>query len=409
MNYQEAYGKLKAKGQEHLLSCFETLNETEQANLLSQIEELDLGFLDLIGEAPDALKGDPVYAPLPAFTAEEIDDKRAEYEEAGLKAIREGKTAAVLLAGGQGTRLGFDHPKGMYNVGITRALYIFECLMNNLMRVTKRAGVSVPFYVMTSEINHDETVAFFEAHDYFGYDRSYVRFFKQDMAPCAGYDGKVLMENPGRIATSPNGNGGWFHSLKKAGLVEDLKARGCEYIDVFAVDNVLQRILDPAFVGVTLLKKADVGAMVVSKADPRERVGVICTKNDHPSIVEYYEITDDMANLKDENGRLLYNYGVILNYLLSLDKLEAIAGKRMPVHVVEKKIPNWSKENGFVKPDSPNGYKFELLILDMIELMDSCVPFEVRREEAFAPIKNPTGVDSVESARALLLKNGVNL
>ncbi|MBR4768376.1 MAG: UDPGP type 1 family protein [Lachnospiraceae bacterium] len=409
MNYREAYEKLESAGQTHLLKYYDTLNEEEKNSLLREIESLDLSFLSLIDEPDQPTRPDDRIEPLPAMTAEEIEAEREELEKLGIETIRAGKTAAVLLAGGQGTRLGFDHPKGMYDLGLTKPRYIFQCLFENLLDVTNKAGAYIPFCIMTSEINHDETVAFLKEKSYFGYPEEYVRFFVQDMAPCTDFDGKIYLASRSHIAMSPNGNGGWYHSMKKAGLDRELKARGVEYLSAFAVDNVLQRINDPAFVGAVVRSNTDVGSKAIAKADPYERVGVLCRKNGHPSIVEYYEITDDMANLRDESGRLLYRYGVILNYLFKLDKLENVVSKRMPVHMAKKKIPYLNEGGVFVKPETPNGYKFELLILDMIELMDSSLAYEVRREKEFAPVKNPNGVDSVESARELLKLNGIEL
>lgn len=408
MNFEQALQKLTVLGQTHLLSGFENLTENEKEHLLNQIENLSFEGLSVLNAEPGEEKA-PVYEPLVALTVEEIDENRAEYEKIGLETIRAGKTAAVLLAGGQGTRLGSDHAKGLYDIGVTKPLYIFQCLVNNLKAVTDKAGAFIPLYVMTSEINNRETVAFFKEHDYFGYNPGYIRFFVQDMAVCTDFDGKVLLNGKGSIASSPNGNGGWFHSLKKAGFLDELKKNGVEYLSAFAVDNVLQKINDPAFVGATVKTGVDVGAMVVRKADPLEKVGVICKKNGRPSIVEYYEMTDEMTSLRDEEGRLLYNYGVILNYLYKLSKLEELDNGKMAPHIVKKKIPFMAEDGTLVSPEEPNGYKYELLILDQVEMTDSCLPFEVLREDAFAPIKNPTGVDSVESAREYLRKKGVEL
>ena len=179
--------------------------------------------------------------------------------------------------------------------------------------------------------------------------------------------------------------------------------------NIFAVDNVLQRIADPVFVGATIDSGRVSGAKVVRKADPNEKVGVLCLEDGRPSIVEYYEMTEEIINSREANGELSYNFGVILNYLFRVDKLEEIMNAKMPVHVVEKKIPYIDKEGNYHKPETPNGYKFELLVLDMIHLLDNCLSFEVVRNREFAPIKNKTGVDSVESAQALLKENGVEL
>ena len=409
MDLRAAKEKLEKYGQEHLLRYYDTLSEEEKASLLAEIEATDFSVLEAFGNAPEAENAGQVFEPLGAVTIREIESREAEFREEGLKAIRECRTGAVLLAGGQGTRLGFDHPKGMYNMGLTRDLYIFECHLKQLLKVSEEAGALIPLYVMTSDLNHEETVSFFEAHQYFGYDPSFVRFFRQDMAPCTDLEGKVLMKSRSSLALSPNGNGGWFHSLKNAGLLDDVHEKGIEYLSVFAVDNVLQKIQDPCFVGATLLSGVNDGAMVVSKAEPEERIGVICKRNGRPSVVEYYEITEDMKTLRDENGTLLFNYGVILNYLFKVSKLEEIIDMKMPVHFAKKKIPYMAEDGTMVRPEEPNGYKYELLVVDMVELTGTCLPFEVDRTKAFAPVKNATGVDSVDSARALLRLNGVEL
>ena len=326
-----------------------------------------------------------------------------------LDAVKNGKVGAILLAGGQGTRLGFDKAKGMFNIGKTKELYIFEQLVSNLMKVTNQTGTWVPLYVMTSEINDGMTREFFEEHDYFGYNKDYVKFFVQEMVPAVDFDGNLLMKSEDSLAMSPNGNGGWFKSLINAGLDKDLKDKGVEWLNVFAVDNVLQQIADPVFVGATIESGCVSGSKVVRKCDPYERVGAMCLENGKPSIVEYYELTPEMAEAKNENGSLQYGFGVILNYLFRVDKLMAIAEKSLPLHVVEKKVP-YIDENGTEhKPETPNAYKFETLILDMVYMMDNSLPFEVDREKEFAPVKNATGTDSVETARALLEKNGIEI
>ncbi len=197
--------------------------------------------------------------------------------------------------------------------------------------------------------------------------------------------------------------------MERAGLVDEAKKKGVEWFNVFAVDNVLQHIADPAFVGAAILNGTASAAKVVCKANPHEKVGVLCLEDGLPSVIEYYELSEEMANLRAKNGELLYTYGVILNYLFRLDKLEQIAKQKIPVHVVKKKITHVDENGNVVKPETENGYKFETLILDMIRLMGSCLPYEVVREKEFAPIKNQTGVDSVDTARVLLQKNGVEL
>ena len=384
-------------------------NTTEQnEKLTKRLEEIDFSVLEHI-ERKETVNERGVFAPLDAVEVSEIEARGAEFKELGLKAIREGKVGAVLLAGGQGTRLGLDRPKGTLNIGVAKELYLFEQLLRNLMDVTDEAGVYVPLYIMTSNINNADTTAFFEEHDYFGYPKDYVKFFVQEMVPACDYEGRIYMESQTEVAMSPNGNGGWFSSMVNAGLLSDIKERGIEWINVFAVDNCLQRIADPMFVGATIAYGCESGAKVVRKAAPDERVGVLCTEDGKPSIAEYYEMTEEMATARKENGDLKYGFGVILNYLFSEKKLEQIADARMPIHVVEKKIPYMDVDGTFVKPEQPNGYKFETLVLDMVHMMDDCIPYEVVREREFAPIKNLHGVDSLDSARELMKGRGIEL
>lgn len=408
MNYNEAYKKLEEYGQTHLLKYYDELSEDSKKSLLSQIENLDLSLLKLTRK-DESENARGKFEPLGAITIDDIKENYDKYTATGIKAIQDKKVAVVLLAGGQGTRLGFEHPKGMFNIGVTKTLYIFECLVNNTMEVVKKAEQWVPFYIMTSEKNYDETVSFFKENNFFGYNSEYVHFFVQDMAPSVDMDGNIYLEAKDSISLSPNGNGGWFSSIAKAGLLEKIKNDGIEWINVFAVDNVLQRIADPTFIGAVIESGCESGGKVVSKADPDEKVGVLCLEDGKPSIVEYYEMTEEMRTRREADGTLSYNYGVILNYLFRTEKLEKIMNDYMPIHVVSKKIPYIDENAELVCPEEPNGYKFETLVLDMVHMQDSCLSYEVVRNREFAPVKNPKGVDSVESARKLLAENGIEI
>lgn len=408
MTKQQAEEKLKQYGQEQVLQYYDELEEAEREALLAQIEETDFSVLKNIEHAgKQEQRGS--FAPLAAMQLEEIEKRQEEFRKIGEKALKEGKAAALLLAGGMGTRLGSDAPKGTYDIGLTRPVYIFERQIKNLLEVVEPLEVWPWLFIMTSEKNHNATVSFLEEHDFFGYKADRVAFFRQDMAPACDDNGKLYMEAKGRIATSPNGNAGWYTSLIKAGLDRVIREEGIEWINVFAVDNVLQRILDPVFIGATLEAAVSVGAKVVKKAAPDEKVGVICLEDGRPSIVEYYELSQEMMDARDEKGEPAYNFGVILNYLFHLPELDAIVEKGTPLHVVRKKIPYLDESGQLVKPEKENGFKFEQLVLDMIHQLDSCLPFEVVREREFAPIKNKTGIDSVESARELCRQNGIAL
>ena len=406
MTYNEASALLAEHGQQQLLAYFEELTEKQREYLLGQIAKinftpshaLDLGGARHIGNL----------SPVPALSVRETEARREEFEALGLAAIRQGKAAAVLLAGGQGTRLGSDGPKGAYNVGITRELSIFACQFNNIKEVTDKAGAYFHIFVMTSEVNDAATRQFFKDNGYFGYPEEKIHFFVQDMAPSCDADGKIFLEEKWKVACSPNGNGGWYSSLIKNGEGHILKEEGIEWLNVYSVDNVLQRICDPVFIGATIESGCGCGAKVVKKASPAEKVGVLCMENGAPNIVEYYEMPPELAAKRRPDGELLLPYGVILNYLFRVDLLDKTVHEKLPMHLSFKKIPHI--ENGVkVFPEQPNGYKFEMLVLDMIRLMGSCLAVEVVREKEFAPVKNKTGTDSVESARELLKLNGVTL
>lgn len=403
MNFEEAKKLLQEKGQVHLLSGFSQLSESEKIELLTEISAIDWSILD---EKKIDREGE--IQPVFGLSRKEIDARYREFEEAGAELLRAGKVAAVMLAGGMGTRLGSSAPKGTFDMGLTRPLYIFECQIRNLLEVTKKYSARVPLLIMTSDKNDSETRAFLKEHDYFSYPQEDICFFKQDLAPSTDFCGKILLESRGRLALSPNGNGGWYSSMKRAGLAEVMQKRGVEWYNVFAVDNVLQRMADPVFVGATYLSGEPCGAKTVKKNDPHERVGVLCKRGGLPDIIEYYELSEELANAKNERGELLYADGVILNYLLRASSLEEVVGSEFPVHRVKKRVAYFDGEKT-VSPAHENAYKYETLILDMVRLLGGCIAFEVVREREFAPVKNATGVDSVETARELLERNGVKL
>lgn len=406
MNYTEAKALLGEHGQEHVLKYYDELSEEQRRSLLSQISKIN--FSQVMAPSASAARKIGELSPVPALSCADAERGRAEYEALGLAAIRAGKVAAVLLAGGQGTRLGFDAPKGMFNMGVTRELTIFECQFANIKQVTDRAGICFHIFVMTSEVNNEQTIAFFKQKNYFGYPEDKIHFFVQDMAPTCDTRGKLFLESKWKISAAPNGNGGWYDSLIKNGEGDILTREGIEWLNVYSVDNVLQRICDPVFIGATIKSGCNCSAKVVKKVSPDERVGVLCMEDGKPAIVEYYEMPPALASLRRPDGELKFAYGVTLNYLFKVELLNKTLQKKLPVHLSFKKIPHI--ENGvLVTPEQPNGYKFELLVLDMIKLMESCLAVEVERDREFAPVKNRVGTDSVETARALLIKNGVQL
>lgn len=414
MTEERFLGLLKEYGQDKMIKYYSGLNEAGKTALCDQADLLDFSCLRFVHDGEHE-KPRGVITPIKTMKLSESSLKKDYYRELGIKAIKAGKVGALVLGGGMGTRLGSDHAKGMYDIGITKPVYIYQRMIENMLKVVKEADAWFHLFIMTNYMNDEETRNFMEENSYFGYNPEYVSFFKQDMAPCLDENFDILLEAPDRMAMSPNGNGGFYSSLVNCGLDKKAKAAGIEYINVFAVDNVLQQIADPIFVGATIDSGCASGAKVVAKVEPTEKVGAICLEDGAPSVVEYYEMTEELLTAVNDEGEPAYNFGVILNYLFKLDVMDGVVKAELPFHVVKKKVPyiefDEKAEGGYrlVKPETPNGYKLETLTLDMVHLMGTCLPFEVVRENEFAPIKNPTGVDSVESARVLLKNYGIEL
>ncbi|MDE6356696.1 MAG: UTP--glucose-1-phosphate uridylyltransferase [Clostridia bacterium] len=406
MNYERAKTYLAQRGQEQLLSYYDELPEAERQLLLNQIENLNFSIVNNINKKENGKRG-KIQPAGNAVSVEEIRRRRVQFETVGLNLLSENKVGAVLLAGGQGSRLGYSGPKGTFNMGLTKELSIFELQMNNIKKITETTGRHFPLFIMTSYNNNEETVKFFKDRNFFGYPRDRIHFYIQDVAPTCDYNGKIFLDEKSRVSIAPNGNGGWYSSLINSGLGRVLDRNNIEWLNVYSVDNVLQQICDPAFIGATVIKQCRCGAKVVKKVSPEEKVGVLCTEDGKPTIIEYYEMPENLKN-KTKKGELVYRYGVTLNYLFNVRDLNSTLGGKLPYHLAEKAIAHM--ENGVrVTPDKPCGYKFETLVVDMVKLMGSCLAYEVEREREFAPVKNAIGNDSVETARELLRLNGIEL
>lgn len=405
---EEVIKKLADAHQEQLLKWYPELSESDQKKLMEQIRKMDFSYLDAFAKKGAERKRGAI-SPIKVMSVEERMSREALFRTKGVEAMRRGRLGLVLMAGGMGTRLGSPDPKGMYDIGKTRHVYIFQRLIENLMENAALVGTYFHLFIMTSEKNDEKTRTFFHEKRNFGYPSDYVHFFTQEMAPAVDPTGKILLADKAAIATSPNGNGGWFTSLMKADCGKILEEDGIDYLNVFAVDNVLQNIADPVFFGAVLDGNYPCGTKVLRKADRNEKVGVICLEDGRPSVVEYIEMTDQMLDEKLPDGEPAYNFGVINNHLFSVPALKKVMDEAMPIHFAHKKVPCIDAEGNPVVPSEPNAWKFEYFILDQIHELSSCLPCEVVREREFAPIKNLTGVDSVESARALCELNHIPL
>ncbi len=395
--------RLTEQGQGHLLEGFDSLSEEEKRRFSEELNAIDFSVFERAKNLEN--KTYETLSAIPVFSADRAEREQDELERIGLSAIGEGKVGAVLLCGGQGTRLGFPHAKGMFNIGLTKEISIFSLHFRCLCEVAARANTWFPVYIMTSIYNHGEIEDFLRAHDFFGYQSSYIHFFDQKMAPATNLNGKIYKSSPSELVLSPDGNGGWFSALADAGYLDEMKLQGLEWLNVISIDNVLQKTADPLFIGATLREKAACGAKVVKKCTPDERIGLICTNEGHPAVIEYYELD----RLKKENAVCTdgMEHGVILNYLFRINEMEKTLSEKLPVHKARKKIPYYDGE--YHTPETENGFKYEMLATDLVERMASCLAFEIRREKEFAPVKNRIGTDSVETAREMLLTEGYEL
>ncbi len=405
MNYEAASALLEKYGQQHVLHYYEKLSDAQKEKLLSSLDEIDFAAFKSVQAGKEKSLGE--LTPADALSLKEIRKQHLLYAQTGIDAIKQGKVGVVLLAGGQGTRLGYDGPKGTFDIGVTKPLYIFERQINSIMEACAPAETLPHLFIMTAPQNDEETQKFLGEHSYFGYDETRIHFFVQGVAPAISYDGKILMAEKYRPVLAPDGNGGWFGALNKA-YGKKLGRWGIEWFNLVGVDNVLQKICDPVFIGATISSGAACGCKAVKKLSPDEKVGVVCKEDGVPTVVEYYDMPQKLKVRHDIKGELIFCYGAVLNYLFSVELLKANNRKKLPYHLAEKKIPCIKGGKKHV-PEQPNGYKLEQLAVDIVKLMDSCIVFEVEREKEFAPVKNATGADSVETARELLTKNGVKL
>jgi UDP-N-acetylglucosamine pyrophosphorylase len=405
---QEARDIAARHGQEHLLRFYDGLDASGQDALLDQILSVDFDRLAALHRGlvkhQHAVAARETIEPLRAKAWEDFSvAERGALSNLGMRALREGKVAAFLVAGGQGTRLGHNGPKGVFDIGLPSRKSLFQLQAERILRLSRQAGKTIPWYIMTSEDNHAETTGFFKDRRFFGLSERDVFFFKQGEMPVVDADGKVLLASKGRLSMGPNGNGGCFLALAGSGALDDMKRRGIEHVFFYSVDNALVRVCDPHFVGFAIHEGMPAASKAVVKAQPEEKVGVLCLRNGKPSVIEYSEMTEEMIYSKTSDGRYLYDSANVAMHLFTRAFLEAHAGASLPYHIAHKKIAHVDPSGDTVTPTSPNAYKFELFMFDLFPMAGSMAGLLVNREEEFAPVKNKDGVDSPASARALLL------
>ncbi|CAG8449538.1 6132_t:CDS:2 [Ambispora gerdemannii] len=414
--------KYAAAGQGHLFTFYDELDPEEQNSLFDQLSKLDVERVNRIfrkavsGTETVSSSQQASLEPLPeevfdsVLSADEVKIK--DWESLGLQLIAENKVAVILMAGGQGTRLGSSAPKGCYDIRLPSAKSLFQLQAERILRLQKYAQeitkttskVVIPWYVMTSGPTRSATESFFKEHNFFGLQEENVIFFEQGTLPALTNDGKIFLENKSKLAIAPDGNGGIYAALRYEGILNSLKTRNISYVHAYCVDNCLVRVADPIFIGHCVSKNADCGAKVVGKSSPDEPVGVIAIRNGKFNVVEYSEIDLTIASTTTANGQLAYRAANIANHFYTVDFLNRVESfeNELEYHIAKKKIKHIDVTTGeLVSPSKPNGMKLELFVFDVFPFTENMAVFEVDRKEEFSPLKNApgTGVDDPETSR----------
>ena len=398
--------KLEKNNQDEIINLMtKVYSDEENEKIASQIEKINLEkVMDLYENASNIPFVDQAKIEHIKYTdlgALDETDFRA-LKSSGEDIIKSGKYAVITMAGGQGTRLGHKGPKGTFKINtINGEKYLFQVIVESLQKANEKYGVVIPWYVMTSEDNNEQTISFLEEHNFFGYDKNKVKFFKQGQVPMVKLDGNIVIDSNKLMKEASDGNGSIYKSLKKAGFIDQMKNDGIEWIFVGGVDNILLRIVDPAMVGLTIKEKNMIASKTVAKRNPEEKAGVFCKLNGGPKVIEYTELPKTMAEQVDENGRLVFGDINILSHLFNISALEKLADIDLPYHTAFKKSNYLDAKGNFVEVTEPNAYKFESYIFDGFSYFDDMSILRVKREEEFAPIKNASGSDSPETAVAL--------
>jgi len=405
---EKQYEKIKEKlikyNQEQLLVNYENMNNEDKEKLLKEIDNIDFNLMkNLYKNAQKEL--DFKDEKIESIECTEKDrlskEEKEKYDEIGTEKIKAGKLAVVTMAGGQGTRLGHSGPKGTYTLNVGKEMSLFEILCKTLKEAKEKYGVYVHWYIMTSNQNNKETVEFFEKNNYFNYPKEKVTFFIQGELPMVGLDGKLLVDENGFVKLASDGHGGVFESMDKSGVLEQMKNEGIEWVFVGGVDNVLVKMVDNTLIGLAESKNCLAAGKSLIKANAKEKVGVFCKRDGKPSVIEYSEISDELAELEDEKGELVYSESHILCNMFNIKRLEMISKNKLPYHVAKKKANYMNEKGELITAKEPNAYKFESFIFDAFTSLDSMVIMRVKREEEFAPVKNAEGVDSPETATKL--------
>jgi len=404
---------LKKHNQSHLLAFWEQLNTAQRQNLLAQIRQLDFSKIDNwvadFVKKPTFAEISADFAPAQSYGPDPADaEQKRRYGKAvelGRELISAGKVTALVVAGGQATRLAFDSPKGNFPISPVKNKTLFQIFAETIAAVSEKYQTVCPWYIMASPLNYAETVEIFRSNDYYGLRESDVFIFQQGTLPNFSFDGKILLANKATIACSPDGHGGSLKALYRSGALEDMKRRGVEFISYWQVDNPLVNIFDPLFIGLHALDETEMSSKALIKAGPKEKIGNFCLVDGKVTVIEYSDFPDSQAEKRNPDGSLTFQLGSIAIHIINtgfVEKLNA-SGFSLPLHRAVKKIPHIDEKGERVEPAEPNGIKLESFVFDALPLASKSIILQTLRSQEFAPTKNLTGVDSVETTKLMMV------
>ncbi|MDA3900697.1 MAG: UTP--glucose-1-phosphate uridylyltransferase [Spirochaetes bacterium] len=404
--YDDLIKKIYDEGQEHVFFHWDSLTENEKQELLDDLADVDFKEIkEQFEKATQVTTKRLDYSPADYIRLPKTDEELenfAEARETGIAAIKKGRVCTFIVAGGQGSRLGYDGPKGAYEYTPVKHKSLFQLYSEKILKNSELYDVEIPLLIMTSNTNHKQTLEHFESNNYFGLSSDNVFMFKQDMIPSLTTEGKLILRTKSSLFRNPNGHGGSLIALKKSGVLEKMKKRGIDLISYFQVDNPMVCPVDPAFIGFHIQENAEISSKALTKAYPQEKVGNFVVFSDNTlGIVEYSDLPDDKAYEKDDNNSLRYSAGNLAIHIFSVDFILRITSDSftLPFHLAEKKITSYNSG----EPSKIEGYKFEKFVFDALPLTDTNVIMEASRRNEFAPVKNRTGLDSVDSSRQLMM------
>jgi len=402
-------------GQSHLLKFYDSLSDADRQSLLNELSDIDFAEMDklikeyVLNKPKTAIPSDLGPAPFYPLAARNADETKL-YRDAkarGVELLKEGKVSCLTVAGGQGTRLGFDGPKGTYPIAPVSGKTLFQYFAESIKRNGQKYGKPITWYIMTSLLNNQQTVEFFEENEFFGLDKSQVFFFTQGTMPAVAYNGKLLLGSKNGLSLSPDGHGGTLLALRKSGALARMKQEGVEYLSYFQVDNPLIPVVDPLFVGLHDLVKSQMSAIMLAKTGPFEKLGNFCVSKGRVEIIEYSDLPADLAEKRNADGSLAFIAGSPAIHVISRNFIEDLTkggSLKLPWHRADKKVPFVDEAGQPVSPTEPNAVKLESFIFDAMPLAEHTMVLEGDRKSVFAPTKNPTGVDSVESCREMIME-----